>query len=163
MAPEKAPAFQFYPKDLLADATVVAMTLAERGAYFTLYCFCWINKGLPSDPRRLAHLTGVPEKAFLRLWPAIKPCFVEGAGRLTHPGLETERAKQEAYRHQQSEKGKASAAARQPRLNRTPNQTATAVQPNHPPDGNSPISDLRTPYSARNRVLPPSVSGTPVW
>ena len=31
----KSPAFQFYPKDWLADPDVACMTMAERGIYIT--------------------------------------------------------------------------------------------------------------------------------
>ena len=37
----KAPAFQFYPKDFLADANVMAMNMEERGCHITLLCACW--------------------------------------------------------------------------------------------------------------------------
>src|SRR5436190_23760393 len=98
MALEKAPAFQFYPKDFLTDSHVVAMTLAERGAYITLLCLCWMERSLPTDLDALARLCRVSRTAFTRLWPALEPCFTVINGRLIQGRIERERHKQETYR-----------------------------------------------------------------
>lgn len=155
MGAEKAPAFQFYPKDFLMDGNVAGMTLAERGAYITLICLCWQEHSIPADLTRLARMVGEPPAVFRRIWPALRPCFRASPdrGRLVHPRLEREREKQEAFRLRQSAAGRASAAAR---LLPDGNHGSTAVQP----DGNSPISDLRTavqkepptPLHARGRT-----------
>lgn len=150
----RAPAFQFYPKDFLTDSNVVVMSLAERGAYITLICQCWLDGTLPSDVPRLARLCGSPLTAFRKIWPALSPCFREarrGSDRLIHPRLERERHKQAEFREEQSRKGRASAAARS-------NRKATGVQPksNHgstavdvrlQPKPNSSISDLQSSSS----------------
>lgn len=112
MTVEKAPSFQFYPKDFLADIHVAAMTLAERGAYITLLCLCWREGSLPGEQATLARLCRVTPAVLTRLWPALEPCFKVVDGRLIQPRLERERVKQEAYRTQQSLAGKASAAKR---------------------------------------------------
>ncbi len=52
------PAFQFYPKDFLADANVQAMSGAARGAYIMLLCHCWIEGSLPDENKELARLSG---------------------------------------------------------------------------------------------------------
>ncbi len=70
-----SPAFSFYPKDWLSDATVMAMSLEEQGAYVRLLSIYWLEDGLPSDVTRLARLAGVPLKRFQRLWVAVAPCF----------------------------------------------------------------------------------------
>ena len=160
MAHEPSPAFQFYPKDFITDGNVAAMSLEERGAYITLLCLCWQECSLPTDPKRLAIMVGVPHKAFLRFWPAIVPCFVEQGGRLVQPRLEKERAKQVDFRRRQSEAGKASAAGRQPNGNRGSTTVQPDQQPNQQPDDNqgaterqpegnspSPISGLHFPVS----------------
>ena len=41
----KSPAFQFYPKDWLADHDVACMTMAERGIYITILCYSWEEGG----------------------------------------------------------------------------------------------------------------------
>ncbi len=112
MAKEKAPAFQFYPKDFLTDSNVSAMTLAELGSYIKLLCICWTEGSLPMAHDRLANIVGVPVKDFSKLWPNVRVCFHEKDGRYVHPRLEKERTKQESYRRRQSDKGTRGAAAR---------------------------------------------------
>lgn len=151
MALEKAPAFQFYPKDFLMDGNVSGMSLQERGAYITLLCICWLEGSLPADVGRLANIVGTPRKAFAKFWPAIAICFQERGDRLMHGRLEIEREKQAEYRRRQSDAGNASAARRQPKAQPNGNRGSTTVQPQTQPDpqpkGNSPspISDLRSP------------------
>lgn len=153
MAREKSPAFQFYPKEFLADGNVSGMSLQERGAYITLICICWNDGSLPMATERLANMVGTPHRQFLKFWPVIRTCFAEQGGRYVHPRLEREREKQEQYRRRQSDAGKRSASTRrqpesnhgsttvQPRFNQTHNQTATTGQP----EPNSPISYLQSP------------------
>lgn len=166
MAPEKSPAFQFYPKEFLTDGNVAGMSLQERGAYITLICICWQEQSLPIDPTRLANIVGLPFAAFKKVWPAIAVCFTERDGRLIHQRLEKERVKQATNRQRQSDKGKASAIARavsQPDTQPESNRGSTAVQPEvnqsstgRPPDGqpkvNSPVSGFLSSEKARARA-----------
>lgn len=150
MAPEKAPAFQFYPREFLMDGNVAGMSLQERGAYITLICLCWQERTLPADMTRLARMVGLPTRTFTRLWRALEPCFrVSGddTSRLIHPRLEKEREKQDAYRQRQSHAGQGRAS-----------QFSARAQPNishgsaeRQPEVSSSISDLRTV------VVPPVV------
>jgi uncharacterized protein YdaU (DUF1376 family) len=112
MAKEKAPAFQFYPKEFLADGNVSAMTLAEIGAYMKLMCLCWNDESLPMATDRLANMVGVSRKQFDVLWPAVRVCFIERDGRYRHPRLDQERKKQTEHRQRQSDKGMAGAEKR---------------------------------------------------
>lgn len=100
MTSERAPAFQFYPKDFLTDAHVLPMTLTERGAYITLLCVCWLERSLPSDQSSLAKLCRITLPQFRKLWPALAPCFELRADRLTQGRLDRERRKQSAFRAQ---------------------------------------------------------------
>lgn len=137
MAAEKSPAFQFYPKEFLADGNVSGMSLSERGAYITLICICWNDGSLPMATDRLANMVGLPPRAFSKIWPALRACFQEREGRYIHPRLEREREKQDTYRRRQSDAGKASAATRrQPRFN----HGSTGHPTNGQPEGKSPIS-----------------------
>lgn len=104
MAPEKSPAFQFYPRDFLLDGHVASMTLEERGAYITLLCLCWTEITLPIEPLRLARMMGCTAATFKRVWPALEPCFVQADGGLSHKRLEKERAKQASHRQAQKDK-----------------------------------------------------------
>src|SRR5262245_65155004 len=98
MAAEKSPCFQFYPRDYLADAHVLAMTNRERGMYMTLLCVCWLEQSISADPRELAGLVGERPLQFVHSWnQKLKTCFTsDGAGRLIHKRLNVERAKQKA-------------------------------------------------------------------
>lgn len=114
MAKEKAPAFQFYPKEFLMDGNVAGMSLAERGAYITLICLCWQEGSIPADSTRLSRMLGVPGSVFQKLWPALEPCFREAEGRWIHPRLEKERDKQESYRRRQGDNGRLGGRPRKP-------------------------------------------------
>ena len=50
MAPEKAPAFQFYAEKFLLDERQAVMTLAQSGAYVRLMAYCWRELTIPDDP-----------------------------------------------------------------------------------------------------------------
>lgn len=149
MAPEKAPAFQFYPKEFLTDGNVAGMSLQERGAYITLMCLCWQERSLPADTGRLANMVGIPERVFLRFWPAVEKCFETRADRLIHPRLEKERTKQDVYRRRQSDKGKSGAEKRWPDDG---TGIATAMAQAIPTDS-SPISYLRSPKENASHSL----------
>ena len=88
---DKPPAFQWYPKDHLADEKVVLMSLEEEGAYFHLTCYCWLEGSIPTDAALLARLCGVDEAKMRELLPAITPCFQERGERYVHPRLDLER------------------------------------------------------------------------
>lgn len=150
MAQEKAPAFQFYPKEFLTDGNVAGMSLQERGAYITLICLCWQEGTLPVERSRLANMVGLEPRFFTKLWVHIKPCFREIAGgRLVHPRLEKEREKQAEYRRRQSDKGKLGAASRWP----GDGTGIAAAMAQAIPDDGSPISDLQT--AVNKNPLPP--------
>jgi len=104
---EKAPAFQFYPKDFLSDEHVMQMSLTERGAYITLLSVCWLQGSLPLETDALARLLGLPLPRFTKLWEnsVIRQCFTVVEGRLRHKRLDLEREKQETYRRRQSDNG----------------------------------------------------------
>lgn len=161
LAPEKAPAFQFYPKDFLTDGRVQTMSLAERGAYITLLCICWLEQSLPDDEVRLARIVGLPLASFRKLWPAVRQCFTLTGDAFIHKRLDMEREKQDAFRRRQSDKGRLSATGRQPDVNREStavqpdgNRTATGPQPevNRNSTLLSPISYLQSPKEREKSV-----------
>lgn len=144
MAKEKAPAFQFYPKEFLADGNVSGMSLQERGAYITLLCICWNDGSLPMDTGRLANMCATPLKQFAKFWPAVRVCFVEADGRYRHPRLDLEREKQAEHRQQQSVRGMAGAEKRW----RKHSASNASAMPKAWPDDSSPISYLQSPISS---------------
>lgn len=111
----KSPAFQFYPADFLSDENVALMSLAGRGAYITLLCYCWREGSIPSDIDRLARLCGTDSSAMAQLWGELSPCFeiaINEPSRLIHSRLETERIKQAAHSAERQESGKKGALKR---------------------------------------------------
>jgi uncharacterized protein YdaU (DUF1376 family) len=111
----KAPAFQFYPADFLADENVALMTNQEIGCYIKLMCYCWREGSIPSDVAKIARLCGEDGLAMAELWTAICSCFdtaIDDPSRLIHPRLESERKKQIEFRSERSESGKKGANAR---------------------------------------------------
>ena len=101
----KPPAFQFYPKDWLSDADVICMTFAQKGAYITLLCYCWLEGQLPNNDDYIRKLLGNVPK-WKSLWNGIKHKFEVEGDFLVQPRLEYERMKQEEYRKKKSVAGK---------------------------------------------------------
>lgn len=143
----KAPAFQFYPKDFLADSNVDEMSMAERGMYITLLCKCWLDGGLPIDLPALARMVRTRPDMFSKVWPSgLSKCFVERSGKLQNPRLLKEQKKQDEYRARQADNG--SKGGRPPRNPLVPKQKAvgsekvTHAEPKE--SSSSPISDLQS-------------------
>lgn len=91
----------------------VTMSLAERGAYITLLAYQWDVGSVPGDYDILSRVLGCPRAQAVKVWLAIVHKFQQGPdGGWRNVRLETERAKQAAFRQLQSERGKASAANR---------------------------------------------------
>lgn len=112
MASEKAPAFQFYPRDFLSDERVMVMDSAGRGAYITLLCVCWLEGSLPTAERAIARLAGCSLNEWKRIRADVLACFYESDGRYYHKRLELERKGQAERREQQSKAGRTSAQRR---------------------------------------------------
>lgn len=103
---KKAPAFQFYPSDFLADERVALMSNREVGCYIKLMCYCWREGSIPDCIQKIARLCGETEQDMTAIWEDIKGCFKSnGNDRLIHPRLERERTKQENYRKKKSRAG----------------------------------------------------------
>ena len=102
---DKAPSFQFYPKDWLSDPDVVCMTFAQKGAYITLLCYCWRVGKLHNNDDYIRKLLGNVPK-WKSLWNGIKHKFEVKGDYLVHPRLEKEKLKQEEYRLKKSIAGK---------------------------------------------------------
>lgn len=107
-----ARAFLFYPQDFARDVHVVPMTLAERGAYLMLLCAQWEEGSVPADTQQLARILQVSHRAFLKLWPALAPCFQMRDGRLVQKRLDREREKAISATERASARGAAGAERR---------------------------------------------------
>jgi uncharacterized protein YdaU (DUF1376 family) len=92
----KAPAFQTYAADFLADLNVIVMTTEEVGAYWLLTLVCWREESLPDDLEELAAIARMVVEPFEQCWAKrIRRCFIQREdGRWVHPRLEKERVKQ---------------------------------------------------------------------
>lgn len=154
MAPQKSPAFQFYPKDFLTGTAT--MSLQEVGAYMRLLCYAWDAGSVPNDPNERARICGCSKAQERELWKKVCKKFSLRDDVFLNERMEDERQKQAEYRRRQSDKGKASAAVRfQPEVN----HGSTGVQPRTTdsrlePEGNSSSSsssskELKTTHTAR--------------
>jgi uncharacterized protein YdaU (DUF1376 family) len=96
----KAPAFQCYAADFLADKNVMVMSAEEVGAYWLLILVCWREGVLPNDMEELAALARIPIERFEPSWnKRIARCFEQNLeGEWVHPRLEKERHKQDENR-----------------------------------------------------------------
>jgi uncharacterized protein YdaU (DUF1376 family) len=134
----RPPAFQFYADDFLAGT--FSMSNEERGLYVTLLCRQWTQGFVTID--EVARLgSTVVQPSLNHVLTKFKP---DESGNLRNERLERERCKQNAFRAQQSEKGRRSAQLRF-------NRGSTVVQPNGSPEVNSPSPSP----SPNNTPLPP--------
>jgi len=95
----KTHAHLWYPKDMVTDKRVIAMTLEEEACYRRLMDYAWIENGLDNDLSLLASyckLTGQPEK-FSKIWKVVKKCFFLHRGKFKNKRQEKERKKQKLY------------------------------------------------------------------
>jgi hypothetical protein len=108
----KAPAFQFYAAEWLADENVAIMTLEEEGAYIRAISYCWREGSIPSSPELLSRLC---KGASTTVIGVVIACFKQhpnDPNRLIHGRLEIERAKQESWKKKSSDGGKKGADIR---------------------------------------------------
>lgn len=160
----KAPAFQFYPADYLADENTAVMTLEEEGAYIRALCFCWRHGSVPEDLDQFCRLIG--KGCTHDVGRVVQRCFKGGSnqpGRLVHPRLELERQKQGEWSKKSSDGGKKSAEVRRAKalalINSGGSETkgGCEVVPTKPePKGNS--SSTSTDLS-KDPPLPPLSGG----
>ncbi len=100
---EKAPAFQWYPKDMLTDKRVMGMTLVQEAIYRRLLDFAWLENGLDNDMQLLASYAKLGEQpeVFSQHWKIVKKCFVLVNGKFKNNRQEKERLKQKKFRIKQ--------------------------------------------------------------
>jgi uncharacterized protein YdaU (DUF1376 family) len=96
----KAPAFQFYAAEYLADMNVQLLTLEQEGAYIRLLSFCWREGRVPNNDIRLASLCKGCKVSILGAVKMLFEVSVDGH-YLFHKRLEKEREKHTAFRERQ--------------------------------------------------------------
>lgn len=137
---QKPPAYQWYPKDILASVRVAEMPADVECWYRRALDFCWVNGSLPADPQRCAAIIG-------------KGCTVKGAEwvlkmfvfsrkdstQKIHDRQEIERKKQAENRRKNSKAGKISAEKRRKdkelQQQKTVNERSTNVVTDVPTEG----------------------------
>ena len=99
----KAPAFQFYPKDWLADAKVRRLSWAAKGVYVEILALMW-NEGkdrLPNDAD-LPIILGISDEDWRNFFDELqrdgKKVFIEKDGFVISKRLREERRKQRKIR-----------------------------------------------------------------
>lgn len=113
----KAPAYQEYASDLLADERIRSMSLAERGLLCSMRWQCWHGDSVPADTVKLSRLVGATEEELsANLTSCVRSFFVEiqvnGESRLQEPELAAYREQLEEKRQQQQHAGKLGAESR---------------------------------------------------
>lgn len=157
----KAPAFQWYPADILSSARVAELTLAEEGGYRRAIDYCWLNGSLPVDNKRLAGVIG--KNCSVGMAEKIKTLFIPhptDPTRIIHERLEQERAKQAEWSEKSRNGGKRSAELRasqisttvatvvEPKVNQEVNQSATL----HLQSSSSPLENISSSSKSENEI-----------
>lgn len=151
---ERAPAFQWYPADYLADAKVQFLTSAQEGIYIRLLCYAWREFTIPAEPSQAIMICKRDAK-LKDVTHVLDTMFVASPvqGRLRHDRLEEERKKQENHRQKCSEAGTKSARNRQRSFNDRSttveiglNETSTNWQPKF---SSSSSTSVFTPISPK--------------
>lgn len=110
---EKAPAYQWYPKDYEMDEPVKFMTYEQEGIYRRLLDHQWLHGGIPSDLDQVSMLVPkIPRARFRTVWPGIAVKFDMICGRLVNPRMERQRKSLEDHKRRQGENGKKGAESR---------------------------------------------------
>ena len=158
MAREKAPAFQFYPKDWQSDERVKLMSHTERGIYIDLLCHCWLEGSLPGDVTAIARIVHQSQARFSKSWDGpLGQCFyLRDDGRWSQKRLDIERQKQHDYRRRQSDKGRTSAQAR---FNRGSTVVASRLQPEVNSSSSSSVFNLQKAKEPDARSKRPVFTG----
>ena len=149
---EKAPSFQFYPKDWLSSPAVIMMTPAQRGGYIQLLCLSWVsdNCDLPADDVALAALSGLGSE-----WESSKDLILQQFDLkgiyYVNNRLFLERKKQKAYREKKAKSGsKGGKAKRDNELqakNKGSTTTLSLVAKRSSSTATSTASAKKPPYS----------------
>jgi hypothetical protein len=128
----RAPAFQLYAAEYLADENITLMSLEEEGAYNRARAYCWREGSLPEDDSKLSRLLKGASAETLK---TVKACFEinpHDPSRLIHLGLEEQREKQRLWREKSAVGGKRSGKMRRKRGlqgSSAMNHPSTTVEP----------------------------------
>lgn len=108
MAKDRAPSFQFYPRDFVSSSAVTRMTPEERGGYIMLLCHAWDSDEpgvLPDDDAALSALSGLG-KRWAKCRPSIERAFTIEDGQWKQERMIGEREAQAERFRRASEAGR---------------------------------------------------------
>lgn len=149
---EKAPSYQWFPRDCAADERVIEMTWEEYGIYRFLLDHQSLHGSIPAEPERIATLLrrkGFSAKRFVTsTWPALAPCFRTDIepGRLVNRKLRRVMDERVTFIKKKSEDGKKGAQAKKDReaaREASRGGSAEAVPPAQPQA--VPVAELQLP------------------
>lgn len=116
---DKSPAFQWYPKQYLADDKVLAMDWDARGMHVHLLNIAWQQQppgSIPDDIRVVRQWLGLPsgfadaDRVWARVWPQIKTAWALKDGRWFNFGLVRSWDRQQIYKQNGSKNNSKSRA-----------------------------------------------------
>ena len=147
----RAPAFQWYAAEYLADERVAQLSLESEAVYVRLLSYCWREGTIPANPAQCAPLCKYADVKVIK--PALS-LFMKApgqSGRLIHKRLEEERDKQQAFKDKQVINGKLGGRPRKPNDNPDESQTKglgysglTQTEPKKRSSTSSSISSVNT-------------------
>ena len=121
---------QMESEAFLIDLDFVAMTLEQRGAYFTLILYLYCNNGkCELDIPALGQLCNKSTKTFEKIWQGISKKFQTRNGVIKHKRVTKELTKARKFIQHQRKAGLASARKRQQCLNHGSAGLTTQLQP----------------------------------
>jgi uncharacterized protein YdaU (DUF1376 family) len=110
---KRLPYFKFYPRDWLASATVMGLSLVEEATYIRLLCIAWTADGLPDDLHAVRKLTRLSAKQFTNFQNVIDTLFpVHDDGKRRNVRQEQERQAVAVKHVERSASGKRGAKKR---------------------------------------------------
>ncbi len=175
----KAPSFQWYPKDCDTDETVRLMDDEQFGCYVRCLNHAWLNHGLPSDLQSLRRLFGgggsdeettyerreddgqttrKRRDRFNRIWKVVGVCFVldDETGRLVNLKQELQRKEQkefsESRRRAAKSKWNAHAMHVHQSCNAKPMQVECSASPSPTAYKETPLTPLSDPDAFEDQV-----------
>lgn len=94
----RAPAFQIYAAEYLADFDIRMLRPAQRGVLLDLWCVCWRDGSIPDNPVKLSALCGLKLEVFKHLWSGVRAFFRPGdAGHLVSNRLQKQQRDLNAF------------------------------------------------------------------
>jgi uncharacterized protein YdaU (DUF1376 family) len=121
---------QLESEAFLTDLDFVAMTLEERGAYWTLILCLYSNNGkCDLDISVLSKLCNKSTKSFEKIWQNISKKFQTRNGVIKHKRVTKELTRAKKYIQHQRKAGLASAKKRQQRFNHGSAEVTTLLHP----------------------------------